>query len=110
VGGTAELSGFNHILRETRRQTLAQSVTDLFPEAGEVSAAKLWTGLRPSTPTGVPVVGQLPGKDVWVNFGHGTLGWTMAAGCAKALTAQITGDTGAVPGEVLNALNAGMSG
>lgn len=109
VGGTAELSGFNHILRETRRQTLAQSVTDLFPEAGEVSAAKLWTGLRPSTPTGVPVVGQLPGKDVWVNFGHGTLGWTMAAGCAKALTAQMTRATGDIPVEVLNALKAGMT-
>jgi D-amino-acid dehydrogenase len=109
VGGTAELSGFNHILREGRRQTLAQSVTDLFPEAGNVATAKFWTGLRPSTPTGVPVVGRVPGKSVWVNFGHGTLGWTMAAGCAKALAAQLTGGTGDVPAEVRSALEAGMS-
>lgn len=103
VGGTAELSGFNRTLRETRRQTLTRSVTDLFPGAGDVELADFWTGLRPSTPTGVPLVGQLPGQRVWVNFGHGTLGWTMAAGSSRALALMMSGRGHEVPPRVLSA-------
>ncbi|MDE1171186.1 MAG: FAD-dependent oxidoreductase [Verrucomicrobium sp.] len=64
IGGTAELSGFNRILRDGRRETLATAVAELYPGAGNLEAARFWTGLRPSTPTGVPVIGRLPGEQM----------------------------------------------
>ena len=93
VGGTAELTGYNLKLRESRRQTLNHVVTDLFPRAGDVNKASFWTGLRPMTPDGPPVIGKSGIANLWFNTGHGTLGWTMAAGSGRLISDLIGGKT-----------------
>ncbi len=91
VGGTAELGGWSTKLREVRRGTLVHSLTDLFPGAGDVAQASFWTGLRPMTPDGPPVIGSTKFTNLWLNTGHGTLGWTMACG-SGALLADLISD------------------
>ncbi len=91
VGGTAELAGYSTRLREARRETLVHSVTDLFPHGGDISRATFWTGLRPMTPDGPPVIGPTKLKNLWLNTGHGTLGWTMACGSGVLLADLMTG-------------------
>ncbi len=91
VGGTAELAGFSHTLRRPRRQTLEHSVTDLFPRGGDISRATFWTGLRPMTPDGTPIVGPTKLANLFTNTGHGTLGWTMACGSGRVLADLIDG-------------------
>ncbi len=93
VGGTAELAGYNLNLRESRRETLNHVVTDLFPRGGDVSKAEFWTGLRPMTPDGTPVVGGTPYPNLYLSTGHGTLGWTMAAGTGRVMADVISGRT-----------------
>jgi len=93
VGGTAELSGYDLRLREPRKDTLAHVVGDLFPGAGDSSRALFWTGLRPMTPDGPPVIGRSPFANLYLNTGHGTLGWTMAAGSGRVLADLISGTT-----------------
>ncbi len=85
VGGTAELAGFSLRLRKPRRETLAHSVMDLFPRGGDLGQASFWTGLRPMTPDGTPVVGRTRFDNLYLNTGHGTLGWTMACGSGRLL-------------------------
>lgn len=85
VGGTAEISGFDLNLHESRRRTLEHSVGDLFPEGGDLKAATFWCGLRPMTPDGPPLIGRTEFSNLYLNTGHGTLGWTMACGSAKVL-------------------------
>ncbi|GBQ48909.1 D-amino acid dehydrogenase [Acetobacter ghanensis] len=85
VGGTAELAGFSTRLRAPRRETLEHSVTDLFPDCCNVPAAQFWTGLRPMTPDGTPIIGRTGLDNLYTNTGHGTLGWTMACGSARVL-------------------------
>lgn len=91
VGGTAELAGFSTALREPRRATLEHVVTDLFPQGGDVSQASFWCGLRPMTPDGTPIVGSTPYANLYLGTGHGTLGWTMAAGTGRVLADVISG-------------------
>jgi len=91
VGGTAELAGFSLKLRAPRRETLAHSVGDLFPRGGDLEQANFWTGLRPMTPDGTPVVGPTRYGNLHLNTGHGTLGWTMACGSGRLLADLITG-------------------
>ncbi len=91
VGGTAELAGFSLRLRKPRRETLAHSVADLFPRGGDLARASFWTGLRPMTPDGTPVVGPTRFTNLLLNTGHGTLGWTMACGSGRLLADLITG-------------------
>ncbi len=85
VGGTAELAGYSNTLREPRRRTLLHSVGDLFPHGGDISRAQFWTGLRPMTPDGPPVIGPTKIANLWLNTGHGTLGWTMSCGSGALL-------------------------
>ncbi|ODT16599.1 MAG: D-amino acid dehydrogenase small subunit [Mesorhizobium sp. SCN 65-12] len=85
VGGTAEISGFDLRLHESRRRTLEHSVEDLFPGGGAMREATFWCGLRPMTPDGPPLVGRTELSNLFLNTGHGTLGWTMACGSAKVL-------------------------
>ncbi|MGF9694458.1 D-amino acid dehydrogenase [Rhizobium sp. 0TCS1.26] len=89
VGGMAEISGYTNDLGQARRRTLEHSVTDLFP-GGDVSKANFWSGLRPMTPDGTPVIGGTKVRNLFLNTGHGTLGWTMSCGSAKVL-ADIVG-------------------
>jgi D-amino-acid dehydrogenase len=91
VGGTAELAGYSTALREPRRATLEHVVTDLFPRGGDVSKATFWCGLRPMTPDGTPIVGGTPIANLYLGTGHGTLGWTMAAGTGRVLADLISG-------------------
>ncbi len=91
VGGTAEISGYDLTLHESRRDTLEHSVRDLFPDAGDPTAATFWCGLRPMTPDGPPIVGPTRYRNLFVNTGHGTLGWTMACGSAKVLADMMSG-------------------
>ncbi|WP_373862990.1 D-amino acid dehydrogenase [Azohydromonas lata] len=91
VGGTAQLSGFDLNLYEARRRTLEFVVSDLFPRGGDVSRAEFWTGLRPMTPDGTPIVGATPYGNLMLSTGHGTLGWTMAAGTGRVMADLISG-------------------
>jgi D-amino-acid dehydrogenase len=96
VGGTAELAGYDLSLHEPRRRTLEHVVTDLFPRGGDVSRASFWCGLRPMTPDGTPVIGATPLRDLWLATGHGTLGWTMAAGTGRVLADLLAGRPAAI--------------
>src|SRR3546814_17992509 len=87
----AELSGYNSRLSPARRATLEQSVTDLFPAAGDVGRATFWTGMRPMTPDGTPIIGASRHGNLYINSGHGTLGWTLACGPAKVIPDNIPG-------------------
>jgi D-amino-acid dehydrogenase len=91
VGGTAELAGYSMALREPRRATLNHVVTDLFPQGGDVSRASFWCGLRPMTPDGTPIVGTTPIQRLLLATGHGTLGWTMAAGTGRVIADLVSG-------------------
>jgi D-amino-acid dehydrogenase len=93
VGGTAELAGFSLKLREARRATLNHVVTDLFPRGGDLSQASFWCGLRPMTPDGTPLVGTTPVQNLLLATGHGTLGWTMAAGTGRVIADLVSGKT-----------------
>ncbi|HHP8194444.1 TPA: D-amino acid dehydrogenase [Acinetobacter baumannii] len=85
VGGMAELSGFNLGLNEDRRATLQMVTQDLFP-GGDMEQASFWTGLRPMTPDSTPIIGATRFKNLFLNTGHGTLGWTMACGSGKLIS------------------------
>jgi len=91
VGGMAEIAGFNFDLPKSRRETLEFSVNDLFTGAGDLSQANFWTGLRPMTPDSTPIVGPTRYQNLYLNTGHGTLGWTMACGSGRVLADMISG-------------------
>jgi D-amino-acid dehydrogenase len=90
VGGMAELGGFDLRLNPRRRETLEKVTQELFG-GGDMSQAEFWTGLRPMTPDGTPLVGASGINNLYLNTGHGTLGWTMACGSAQVLADQIMG-------------------
>lgn len=91
VGGLAEIAGFDTTLNPRRRATLEKSVAELFPGGGDLAGASFWTGLRPMTPDGTPLVGASTVGNLWLNTGHGTLGWTMAAGSGRLIADLISG-------------------
>jgi D-amino-acid dehydrogenase len=91
AGGTAELAGYDTRLSENRRATLERSVRDLFPEGGDFRQAEFWAGLRSMTPDGTPVIGATAFSNLFLNTGHGTLGWTMACGSARIISDLISG-------------------
>ncbi|MCL2658744.1 MAG: D-amino acid dehydrogenase [Betaproteobacteria bacterium] len=98
VAGTAELAGFDVSPNPERTQTLMRWVETHFPGAVDLPKAETWCGLRPATPSNVPIIGasRLPG--LWFNTGHGTLGWTLACGSANALADLIAGRDPSVAG------------
>jgi D-amino-acid dehydrogenase len=91
VGGTAEISGYDLRLHQTRRDTLEYSVGDLFPDGGALKGASFWCGLRPMTPDGPPIIGRTKLANLYLNTGHGTLGWTMACGSGRVTADIISG-------------------
>jgi D-amino-acid dehydrogenase len=91
VGGTAEISGYSNRLDSARRATLDHSLTDMFPRGGNLAEATFWSGLRPMTPDGPPVIGATRYANLHLNTGHGTLGWTMACGSARVLADLLSG-------------------
>ena len=91
VAGTAELNGWDTSMNERRCGALVRRTFELFPDAGEREGVKFWTGLRPATPSNVPIIGRTRYRNLWLNTGHGTLGWTMACGSGRALADLIGG-------------------
>ncbi|HSH71847.1 MAG TPA: D-amino acid dehydrogenase [Methylophilaceae bacterium] len=100
VGGMAELAGFDLSLNPRRRKTLEMITNDLFPQAGDIPNASFWTGLRPMTPDGTPIIGKASAQpqhdNLWLNTGHGTLGWTMACGSGQVLADLVANQPAAI--------------
>jgi D-amino-acid dehydrogenase len=93
VGGTAELNGFDLDLDPARIATLRHVLQDVFPRGGDADRLSAWAGLRPMTPDGTPVLGPTRYGNLFLATGHGTLGWTMAAGTGRLLADLISGRT-----------------
>jgi D-amino-acid dehydrogenase len=91
VAGTAELNGYNTDVNDARCQAIVRRTFELFPSAGHPERAEFWTGLRPATPSNVPVVGRTRYANLFLNTGHGTLGWTMACGSGRAIADIVSG-------------------
>lgn len=102
VGGMAELAGFDLGLNPKRRATLEMVTHDLFPGGGDLPRAEFWTGLRPMTPDGTPIVGATPISNLYVNTGHGTLGWTMATGSGQLMADLVLGRQPAIRADDLS--------
>lgn len=103
VGGMAEIAGFDKTLNPKRQATLLMVLNDLFPKAStETTQVNFWTGLRPKTPDSVPIIGQGPAKNLYLNTGHGTLGWTMSVGSARVITDLISGKKADIRTDDLN--------
>ncbi len=91
VAGTAEVNGYDTSLNGVRCDALVRRTFDLFPDAGAREGVRFWTGLRPATPSNVPLVGRTRYRNLYVDTGHGTLGWTMACGSGRALADIVSG-------------------
>ena len=91
IAGTAELNGYNRDLNPVRCQAIVRRVEELFPGAGDASRAEFWTGLRPTTPSNLPVIGKSRLPNLFLNTGHGTLGWTHACGSGKSIARIVSG-------------------
>jgi D-amino-acid dehydrogenase len=96
VAGTAELNGYDTSINEVRCNAILTRVQDLFPEAADYAHARKWAGLRPATPGNVPVIGRTRYANLFLNTGHGTLGWTLCAGSGRAIADLIGGRPPAV--------------
>lgn len=96
IAGTAELSGYTRELNRTRCQAIVDNVKKLFPRAGNFDAATFWSGLRPATPSNIPYVGRTRYRNLWLNTGHGTLGWTLGAGSGFRVANMIAEGKGPV--------------
>jgi D-amino-acid dehydrogenase len=97
VAGTAELNGYDTTLNEVRCQALLRRTRELFPHIGDETAAQYWTGLRPATPSNQPLIGRTRYPNLYLNTGHGTLGWTLACGSAGVLADVIAGRSPEIP-------------
>jgi D-amino-acid dehydrogenase len=91
IAGTAELAGYDTTINEARCRAIVRRTRELFPGAGDVSRAEFWTGLRPTTPSNVPYIGATPYANLFLNTGHGTLGWTHSCGSGRALADIVSG-------------------
>jgi len=91
AAGTAELTGYDTSVNTVRCAAIAQRIRNLFPGLSGIAAVEYWTGLRPATPNNVPVIGRTRLKNLYLNTGHGTLGWTLACGSGSVLADLISG-------------------
>jgi D-amino-acid dehydrogenase len=91
IAGTAELNGYDRDLNRVRCEAIVRRVEQLFPGAGDASKASFWTGLRPATPSNVPIIGASKLPNLFFNTGHGTLGWTHACGSGKSIARIVSG-------------------
>lgn len=91
VAGTAELNGYSRELNQTRCRAIVRRTAEIMPEAGHWDQAQFWTGLRPATPSNVPYIGKSHFANLYLNTGHGTLGWTHSCGSAAALADIVDG-------------------
>src|SRR5690606_21468017 len=102
VGGMAEIVGFDKRLDERRRKTLEMVLDDLFPGSRKTGDVGFWTGLRPKTPDSTPVVGATRLPNLFLNTGHGTLGWTMACGSGQLIADIVSGKPTAIRSDDLS--------
>ena len=91
IAGTAELNGYDRDLNRVRCEAIVRRTEQLFPGAGDTSEAQFWTGLRPATPSNVPLIGKTKLPNLFLNTGHGTLGWTHACGSGKSIARIVSG-------------------
>lgn len=91
IAGTAELNGYDRDLNRVRCEAIVRRVEQLFPGAGDTEQASFWTGLRPATPSNVPIIGRSKVQGLFLNTGHGTLGWTHACGSGKSIARIVSG-------------------
>ncbi len=91
IAGTAELNGYDRDLNRVRCEAIVRRVEQLFPGAGHLEQASFWTGLRPATPSNVPLIGRTRFPNLFLNTGHGTLGWTHACGSGKSIARIVSG-------------------
>jgi D-amino-acid dehydrogenase len=91
IAGTAELNGYDRDLNRVRCEAIVRRVEELFPGAGDSERAQFWTGLRPATPSNVPIIGRSKVGKLFLNTGHGTLGWTHACGSGKSIAQIVSG-------------------
>ena len=91
IAGTAELNGYHRDLNTVRCEAIVRRVEQLFPGAGDTTQAQFWTGLRPATPSNVPIIGRSKVDNLYLNTGHGTLGWTHACGSGKSIARIVSG-------------------
>lgn len=101
IGGTAEVGDYNIRLNDRRRAVLDRSLGELFPQGGDLSRSTFWSGLRPMTPDGPPIIGPTHLGNLYLNTGHGTLGWTMACGSGRIIADQIMGRSTDIPADDL---------
>lgn len=97
IAGTAEFNGYNTELNEARCQALMRRAHALFPNLNPAGEPEFWCGLRPATPSNVPFIGRTKIPNLFLNTGHGTLGWTLACGSGQALADIVNGKTPDVP-------------
>ena len=91
IAGTAELNGYDRDLNRVRCEAIVRRTEELFPGAGDTTQAQFWTGLRPATPSNVPLIGRTKLGNLFLNTGHGTLGWTHACGSGKSVARIVSG-------------------
>jgi D-amino-acid dehydrogenase len=103
IAGTAELNGYDRDLNRVRCEAIVRRVEQLFPGAGHLDQASFWTGLRPATPSNVPLIGRTRYPNLYLNTGHGTLGWTHACGSGKSIARIVSGLAPEVDFDFLNA-------
>lgn len=91
IAGTAELNGYDRDLNRVRCEAIVRRTEELFPGAGDTAQAQFWTGLRPATPSNVPIIGRSKIANLYLNTGHGTLGWTHSCGSGKSIARIVSG-------------------
>jgi D-amino-acid dehydrogenase len=91
VAGTAELAGYDASVSDVRCDAILRRVRGLFPQLGALHVVETWAGLRPATPSNIPVIGRSPLRNLYLNTGHGTLGWTLACGSGRAIADIVSG-------------------
>ena len=91
IAGTAELNGYDRDLNRVRCEAIVRRVEQLFPGAGDATQAQYWTGLRPATPSNLPIIGRSKLPNLYLNTGHGTLGWTHSCGSGKSIARIVSG-------------------
>jgi len=91
IAGTAELNGYDRDLNRVRCEAIVKRTEELFPGAGDTERAQFWTGLRPATPSNVPIIGRSKLPNLYLNTGHGTLGWTHSCGSGDSIARIVSG-------------------
>jgi D-amino-acid dehydrogenase len=91
IAGTAEFNGYDRDLNRVRCEAIVRRTEELFPGAGDAEQAQFWTGLRPATPSNVPIIGRSKISNLFLNTGHGTLGWTHSCGSGKSIARIVSG-------------------